>query len=408
MNNISTRCCIAGGGPAGIMLGFLMARAGVDTVVLEKHADFLRDFRGDTVHPSTLQIMDELGLLDDFLSRPHQKVSHLTGYAGNTAIPIADFSHLPSKYAFVALMPQWEFLNFMVEHAKQYPTFKLLMQTEGTELIFNQDRVVGLKALSDHGPLDIRAEVVIAADGRHSQLRDQSKLPLKDLGAPMDILWMRLPRHKSDPENVVGRFVKGRVFVMLNRGDYWQCAYVIPKGGYDIIRAEGLGALKAHIVATEPLMANRVDSMQSWDEVKLLVVSVNRLETWWRPGLLIIGDAAHAMSPVGGVGINLAIQDAVAAANILAPKLKMDALEDEDLAEVQARRQFPTMLTQRLQLIIQNNIIGKVLANKEEIAAPKFARMMTRFPILQRIPARTLGLGFRPEHIHTNDVFSML
>lgn len=406
MNKLSTRCCIAGGGPAGIMLGLLMARAGVETVVLEKHADFLRDFRGDTVHPSTLQIMDELGLLEDFLSRPHQKVSHLTGYAGNTAIPVADFSHLPAKYAFVALMPQWEFLNFLVEHAKQYPTFKLLMQTEGTELIFNQKRVVGVNALSDHGPLEIRADVVIAADGRHSQLREQSKLPLRDLGAPMDVLWMRLPRQSSDPEQVVGRLIKGRVFVMLNRGDYWQCAYVIPKGGYDVIRQQGLAALKEHIIATEPFLTQRVDSLASWDDIKLLVVSVNRLETWWRPGLLVIGDAAHAMSPVGGVGINLAIQDAVATANILAPKLKLECLEDEDLVEVQNRRLLPTRLTQRLQLMIQNNIIGKVLANKEEITAPKFARLMNRFPVLQRIPARTLGLGFRQEHVDTNDVFS--
>lgn len=408
MTRITTRCCIVGGGPAGIVLGFLMARAGIECVVLEKHADFLRDFRGDTVHPSTLQILDELGLLDEFLKLPHRKIKNLTGYAGDTAIPIADFSHLPAKYAFVVLMPQWDFLNFIVRHAREFPTFQLRLQTEAKALRIEDNRVTGVDARDPHGELTIDAELIIGSDGRHSILREQSKLPLKELGAPMDVLWMRLSRKSTDPENVFGRFSQGRILAMIDRGDYWQCAYVIAKGGFEALKQQGLDSFKRQIIEVEPLLSDRVHELKNWDDVKLLVVAVNRLETWYRPGLLMIGDAAHAMSPVGGVGINLAIQDAVATANILAPRLKLDALVDEDLQEVQARRQLPTILTQRLQLLIQNNVIGKVLAQNEPATAPRLARIMRTFPMLQRIPARTLGLGFRPEHVHTMDVFSVL
>jgi 2-polyprenyl-6-methoxyphenol hydroxylase-like FAD-dependent oxidoreductase len=399
MPDITTRCCIAGGGPAGMMLGLLFARAGIDVVVLETHADFLRDFRGDTVHPSTMQVLHELGLLDAFLARPHSEVRTLAAQIGDEVIQVADFTHLPTNAKFIAFMPQWDFLDFLVEQAKRYPTFRLLMSTEATGLMREGDRMVGVTAQGLDGPLEINAHLTIAADGRHSTLRDAAGFEVVDRGAPMDVVWLSLSKSPSDPDQTLGRMDAGRIFIMLDRGDYWQCAFVIPKGGIDEVQARGLDAFRADIVRLAPFLEDRVHELASWDDVKLLTVAVNRLDTWFRPGLLFIGDAAHAMSPVGGVGINLAIQDAVAAANILVPRLRESGATLDDLRAVQRRREWPTRMTQRLQVIIQNRIISNVLRGTVTPRPPWAVRMFGRHPMLQRLPARIIGMGFRPEHI---------
>ncbi len=396
---IRTTCAIAGGGPAGMMLGFLLARAGIDVVVLEKHADFLRDFRGDTIHPSTLEVIHELGLLDQFLKLPHQEARHLSGFIGDTSVRIADFTHLPTHCKFIALMPQWNFLDFLAGQGAHYPAFHLRMQTEATGLIEEGSRVTGLRATSPAGPLAIEADLVVGADGRHSTVRERAGLAVEDLGAPIDVLWMRLSRRPSDGAEPLGRMTAGRIFIMIDRGDYWQCAFVIAKGGYEEVRAKGLDAFRAAIVAVAPAMRDRVSELTSWDDIKLLTVTVDRLRQWHRPGLLCIGDAAHAMSPVGGVGINLAIQDAVAAANILAAPLRAGAVGAEELAAVQRRRMFPTRATQWLQVQVQNRILSRVLASQEKLAPPLPIRLLNRCPLLQRIPARVVGLGLRPEHL---------
>jgi 2-polyprenyl-6-methoxyphenol hydroxylase-like FAD-dependent oxidoreductase len=399
MSTLATRCCIAGGGPAGMMLGFLLARAGIDVVVLEKHGDFLRDFRGDTVHPSTMQVLHELGLLDGFLARPHSEVRTLAAKIGEELIQIADFSHLPTQAKFVAFMPQWDFLDFLADQAKRFPTFRLLMETDAIDLIREGDAVVGVTARGPDGALDIRAELVVACDGRHSTLRDAAGLQVIDRGAPMDVLWLRLSKHASDPAQILGHIDAGRIFIMLDRNDYWQCAFVIPKGGVDEVHARGLEAFRAEIARLEPFLRDRVQELTSWDDVKLLSVAVNRLDSWYRPGLLFIGDAAHAMSPVGGVGINLAIQDAVAAANVLVPRMTQRAATVEDLRAVQRRREWPTRMTQRMQVLVQNRVISNVLRNTATPKPPLIVRMFGQIPALQRLPARIIGMGFRPEHI---------
>jgi 2-polyprenyl-6-methoxyphenol hydroxylase-like FAD-dependent oxidoreductase len=392
-------CCIAGGGPAGMMLGVLLARAGVKVLVLEKHKDFLRDFRGDTVHPSTLQMMEELGWLDELLRLPHQKVFKLTGQFGDTPLTIADMSHLPVKAKYIALMPQWDFLNFLAAKGRAYPTFDLRMNAEALGLVFEGDRVAGVKVKTDEGPLTVSADLIVAADGRSSVLRKAAGLVSEDFGAPMDVMWFRLPRLPSDTEDTQARFDAGHLFVMLQRGDYWQCAYVIPKGGDAKVRAAGLDAFRKSVGALLPFEAARANAISDWDHVKLLTVIVDRLKDWARPGLVCIGDAAHAMSPVGGVGINLAVQDAVAAANLLWQPLKEKRLSFDDLKKVQARRDFPTRATQRLQLTMQNSIIAPTLAATGKIKPPLLFRLLTGVPLLSRIPARLLGLGFRPEHV---------
>jgi 2-polyprenyl-6-methoxyphenol hydroxylase-like FAD-dependent oxidoreductase len=399
MPDISTRCCIAGGGPAGMMLGLLLARAGIDVVVLEKHADFLRDFRGDTVHPSTMQVMEELGLLDAFLARPHSEVRTLGGQIGEDYVEFADFTHLPTRAKFVAFMPQWDFLDFLAEHAKRYPTFRLLMSTEATGLMREGDRMVGVTAQGPDGKLEINAHLTVAADGRHSTLRDGAGFEVVEIGAPMDVLWLRLSKSPDDPGQTLGRIDAGRIFIMLDRNDYWQCAFVIPKGGIDAVHARGLETFRADIVRMAPFLRDRVNQLASWDDVKLLTVAVNRLNTWFRPGLLCIGDAAHAMSPVGGVGINLAIQDAVATANILVPKLREGGATVDDLRAVQRRREPPTRKTQRLQVAIQNRVIGNVLSRTTKPKPPFAVRLLGWVPLLRRLPARIIGMGFRPEHI---------
>jgi 2-polyprenyl-6-methoxyphenol hydroxylase-like FAD-dependent oxidoreductase len=396
---VEVACCIAGGGPAGMMLGLLLARAGVDVLVLEKHGDFLRDFRGDTIHPSTLEVMHELGLLDAFLKLPHDEVTTLSGQVGTVTLQIADFGHLPTRCKFVALMPQWDFLDFLAGAAKAYRSFHLRLQAEAYALIEEGGRIAGLRAKTPEGMLEVRAGLVVAADGRRSTLRAQAGLEVMDLGAPMDVLWLRLSRRAGDPGQTLGRFDGGRIMVMLNRGSYWQCAFVIRKGGIEAIRATGLPAFRETIAGLAPHLGDRVGELASWDDVKLLTVAVDRLRRWHRPGLLCIGDAAHAMSPIGGVGINLAIQDAVATANLLGPTLLQGAPGDGALAAVRRRRMFPTAMTQRLQVFVQNRVISRVLEGASTARLPLALRLMRRFPALTRLPARLLGLGFRPEHV---------
>jgi 2-polyprenyl-6-methoxyphenol hydroxylase-like FAD-dependent oxidoreductase len=388
-----------------MMLGLLLARAGVDVVVLEKHADFLRDFRGDTIHPSTLEVVHELGLLDDFLFRPHQEVRVLAGNFGGFEFPLADFTRLPTHCKFLAFMPQWDFLDFVSDHAKTYPTFRLLLRAEVTELIEAGSRVAGVRADTPDGPLEVHADLTVGADGRHSVIREKAGLRVRDLGAPMDVLWMRLSRKPTDTDRPTGRFDRGRVFVMIYRGDYWQCGFVIPKGEVEEVKARGMAAFRADVAAVAPFVADRVHELRTWDDVRLLTVAVDRLVKWYRPGLLCIGDAAHAMSPVGGVGINLAIQDAVAAANLLAEKLRDGRVTTADLARVQGRRMLPTRLTQWLQVQVQNRIITRALAARAPLRPPVIARLFQRFPLLRRVPARLIGIGVRPEHVQTRDAF---
>jgi 2-polyprenyl-6-methoxyphenol hydroxylase-like FAD-dependent oxidoreductase len=399
---VSVRCCIAGGGPAGMVMGYLLARAGISVLVLEKHADFLRDFRGDTIHPSTLEIMHELGLLDEFLRRPHQEVRNLGAQIGDEFIEVADFTHLPTHCRFIALMPQWDFLAFLAEHAKRQPSFQLKMEAEVRDLVVESGRVTGLRATTPDGELRVRSDLVVGADGRHSTVRERAGLEIINLGAPMDVLWMRLSRRSSDPGQTLGRVDAGRIFVTINRDDYWQCAFVIPKGGFDDIRRRGLPALRQEIAALAPYLHDRVGELSEWSDVKLLSVSVDRLRVWHRPGLLCIGDAAHAMSPIGGVGINLAIQDGVAAANILAPQLLRGMVSEKDLHAVQRRREFPTRATQRLQVVLQNRMIGRVLASTRKMSPPWAMRLFGSVPYLRRLPARLIGLGFRPEHVRVS------
>jgi len=401
---ITTQCCIAGGGPAGMMLGFLLARAGVDAVVLEKHADFFRDFRGDTIHPSTLELMYELGLLEEFLRLPHQKVERLSAQVGDQRVRLLDLTHLPTHCKYIALMPQWDFLNFLAEHGKRYEPFHLHMRADATDLVEQGGRVVGLRAKTLDGEVTIRADLVVGADGRHSTVRDKAGFKGNDYGAPMDVLWFRLPREPTDETETFGHAEAGAMMIMLNRGDYWQCAFVIPKGGIDRVQAAGLDTFRKRVVMMSPFLADRVGELRSWDDIKLLSVTVDRLRQWWRPGLLCIGDAAHAMSPIGGVGVNLAVQDAVAAANRLAAPLKAGTVSDEDLRAIQARRTFPVRFTQALQLTMQNQIIRRTLAGTQRPKPPLLLKLFDWIPLLRRIPARLLAVGVRPEHIHTPDV----
>ena len=398
---LSTTCCVTGGGPAGVMLGLLLARAGVDVVVLEKHADFLRDFRGDTIHPSTLTVMEELGLLDELLKRPHNDVRRLQVMVGETSLTVANFSFLPPHRAFIAMMPQWHFLDFLAEHARRYRNFQLLMQADVTDLLEEGGRVAGVRATTPDGSLEVKADLVVGADGRHSTVREKAGLEIEDIGAPIDVFWMRISRAPGDPGSG-GRIDAGSFFAMLDRGDYWQLAYVIPKGESEPIRTAGLSAFRQIVAKALPFLAERVGELKTWDDVKLLTVSIDRLRTWYRTGLLCIGDAAHAMSPIGGVGINLAVQDAVATANLLWKPLKEGAVTEGDFARVQKRREFPMRVTQRFQVLAQKRIIQPVLSSTAPTLSPPWAlRLMNKIPLLQQIPARFIGIGVRPEHVQS-------
>lgn len=400
MSEIKTTCCVVGGGPAGMMLGLLLARAGVDVTVLEKHADFLRDFRGDTIHPSTLRVMEELGLLDQFLKLPHNPVRELRVNIGDQELRFGNFDFLPEKRGFIAMMPQWHFLDFLAEQARKYPSFHLHMLANVTDLIETDGRVTGVRADTPDGALEVKADLVVGCDGRHSTTRARAGFEIEDIGAPIDVLWMRVSR-KPGESTTAGRIDEGSFFIMLDRGDYWQLAYVIPKGGAEKLQEQGLPAFRERIAKAAPFIAPRLDELKSWDDVKLLTVCIDRLRKWYEPGLLCIGDAAHAMSPVGGVGINLAIQDAVATANILWEPLKQGRVTVKDLARVQERREFPMRVTQRLQVFIQNNVIEAVLKSSKPLTVPWPLRVVDRHPGLQHIPARLVGMGVRPEHVHS-------
>lgn len=384
-----------------MMLGFLLARAGVDVCVLEKHGDFLRDFRGDTIHPSTLELMYELGLLDAFLKRPHQELRQVAAQVGSEIVTLGDFTHVPTHCKFLALMPQWDFLNFLVEHASAFPTFHLKMNAEVTELVEENGRIVGVRAQTAEGPQDVAASLTVGADGRHSTVRREAGLEVIDTGSPMDVLWMRLSRKPSDPQQTFGHADAGKMLVLIERQEYWQCAFVIPKGSADELRQRGIAAFREDIVRLSPFLRDRVNELRDWNDLSLLTVKVDRLVRWYRPGVLCIGDAAHAMSPIGGVGINLAIQDAVAAANILADKLRQEIPSETDLEKVQRRRTFPTRATQWVQIAVQNRIIKRVLDSSTPVSSPWWFKLLNRWPSLQRIPARIIGVGFRPEHVRT-------
>jgi 2-polyprenyl-6-methoxyphenol hydroxylase-like FAD-dependent oxidoreductase len=401
---LQVRCCIAGGGPAGMMLGYLLGRAGIETVVLEKHADFLRDFRGDTVHPSTLMIMQELGLIDDFLKLPHSEIRAFAAEIGETRVKIADFARVATPFKFVALMPQWDFLNFLAEKARRFPALKVVMSAQVTSLVETAGRVVGVMAITPDGPLEVRATLVVGCDGRSSTVRAASGLVVQDLGSPIDVLWFRVSKKPGDPEQVLGRLGADKMIVTIDRTNYWQCAYVIGKGGIERVHAAGLEAFKAAVADGARFLSDRVDELKSFDDIKLLSVSVDRLTAWSKPGLLCIGDAAHAMSPVGGVGINLAIQDAVATANLLAAKLKAETLQDGDLDSVRRRRLFPVKVIQGLQVAVHNRVLKPAVSGaRRSLKVPWPLKLLDSHAWLRRWPAQFLGLGVRPEHVHSPD-----
>lgn len=404
MEKLSTQCIIAGGGPAGMICGYLLARAGVDVIVLEKHKDFLRDFRGDTIHPSTLELFHELDLLHGLLARRHDEVETFTAEIGQERFLVGDFTQLATRCKYMVFMPQWELLNFLAEEAQKLPNFHLFTEAEVTQLLALGRSIVGVRVRAPEGEGDITAHLVIGADGRHSTVRAKAGLKVREIGAPFDVLWLRLPAETGDPRAPVARAIAGNFFVMLNRHDYWQCAMIIPKGGFAALKAEGISGFHARLRSCAGFARDRVESIESFDQVSLLTVAIDRLKHWSRPGLLCIGDAAHAMSPVGGVGINLAIQDAVAAANILAPILLHRRASPEELRRVQRRREYPTKLTQWFQVQAQRRVLAPAIRSQMTPRPPLVLRLLNRWRWLRKWPARFVGIGVRPEHVD-NDLF---
>jgi 2-polyprenyl-6-methoxyphenol hydroxylase-like FAD-dependent oxidoreductase len=404
---IQTHCCIVGGGPAGMMLGYLLGRAGVETIVLEKHADFFRDFRGDTVHPSTLQVMDELGLIDGFLKMPHQQLQTMNGQFGEESLRVADLSRLKVKYPFIAMMPQWDFLNFLRENGKRFASLQVMMNANATDLVWSGETVAGVTADTPDGPVQIRAGLTVACDGRHSVVRPRAGLEVDEMGAPIDVLWFRAGRRPNETENLFARVQSGKMLVTFDRGDYWQCGYVIAKGQFDALKARGVDAFRNEVADMAPVLGPGMADVKTWDDVKLLTVAVNRLERWTKPGLLCIGDSAHAMSPVGGVGVNLAVQDAVATANLLAAKLvalkgSRGCPSEDELDAVRRRRYFPVRVTQAMQVAVHNNVISVAIKHGDApLRAPFFLRIVSALPWLQALTARLLAIGVRPEHVHS-------
>ncbi len=395
---LETTCCIVGGGPAGIMLGHLLARKGVAVTVLEKHQDFFRDFRGDTVHPSTLEVMYELGLLQDFLRVPHQELTRVGGVFGSYAFTVADFRHVPTHCKFVALMPQWDFLDFLSSRARKFSNFDLRMQHEAVGLVRDGDRIVGVDVQTPNGPAEIRSDLVVGCDGRHSVIRKASQLELIEFGVPIDVLWFHISRRGNDPEQLLGNFNYGRALVLINRNEYFQAGLLIRKGSFDEIKKDGLDAFRRTLTQIAPFLGDRVDELKDWDQIKLLSVQLNRLRKWYQPGLLCIGDAAHAMSPAGGVGINLAIQDAVATANLLSDALRERRVTEDLLARVQRRREFPTRVTQWVQSRA-HKAFDRLFRNPGPAKPSWQFRVAVRVPGVRRLMARAVGMGVRPEHI---------
>jgi 2-polyprenyl-6-methoxyphenol hydroxylase-like FAD-dependent oxidoreductase len=393
-----TTCCIVGGGPAGVMTGYLLARSGVRVLVLEKHKDFFRDFRGDTVHPSTLQLFYELGLLEDFLKIPHQELSTVGAKLGDFKFTAADFRHLPTHCKFTALMPQWDLLNFLAEQGRKFTGFDLRMEHEATGLLYSNGRVTGVEVKTPSGNAQITTDLVIGCDGRHSIIRQAAHMEVTEYGVPIDVLWFHITRKPDDPETSLGNLNYGKALVLINRGDYYQAGLIIKKGSFDRLRQSGLPALQQDIVKIAPFLSDRVSEIQNWDGIKLLSVQINRIERWHQPGLLCIGDAAHAMSPAGGVGINLAVQDAVAAANMLAKPLREGNVSEELLAQVQERREFPMRVTQRIQVAAHKGMMA-VFENPGPAKAPWQLKLVVNLPWMQRLLGRMVGMGVRPEHI---------